>query len=119
MWPFRARCGDLLTVAEARPAGAVTARLEPGVRPVPLDRIIGTVARCCDFDRCFQVLRSHLRERLESVRRRWPDGGFPPITLQRIGDGYFVVDGHHRVALAHELGRPTIDARVTAVLVER
>jgi hypothetical protein len=118
VWPFRAGCGDLPTAAEVRPLGAVTARPEPGVVPIPLDRIMGTVARCCDFDRCFQVLRSHLEERLDAVRRRWPDGVFPPITVQRIGDGYFVVDGHHRVALAHELGQAAIDARVTAVLVE-
>lgn len=118
MWPFREQCGDLLTAAEALPASPVTARREPGVIPVPLDRIIGTVARCCDFDRCFRVLRSHLKERLEGVRRRWPQGAFPPIILQRIGDAYFVVDGHHRVALAHELGRTAIDARVTTLHVE-
>ena len=115
LWPIRTRCDDLLTATEALPAGPVTSWQEPGVVAVPLDRIIGTVARCCDFDRCFRVLRRHLEERLERVRRRWPHGGFPPVTLQRIGDTYFVVDGHHRLALAHQLGQRAVDARVTVL----
>jgi hypothetical protein len=38
--------------------------------------------------------------------------GFPPVDLYRVGEAYFVVDGHHRVSVARALGSRTIEARV-------
>ena len=40
----------------------------------------------------------------------------PPIDLVRIGEIYFVRDGHHRVSVARALGRDDIDAHVTEVV---
>jgi ParB-like chromosome segregation protein Spo0J len=34
----------------------------------------------------------------------FPDGVVPAISTYEVDGMYFVVDGHHRVALAHELG---------------
>ena len=45
----------------------------------------------------------------------FPDGDFPPITVYEVGGLYFVVDGHHRVALARQLGMEYVDADVTAI----
>jgi len=39
----------------------------------------------------------------------------PPIDLVKAGDGYWVVDGHNRVALAKATGQVWIDAEVTEV----
>jgi hypothetical protein len=39
--------------------------------------------------------------------------GFPPIDVYKIGDAYFVRDGHHRVSVLKELGATTIEATVT------
>jgi hypothetical protein len=39
----------------------------------------------------------------------------PPIDVYRVGDGYYVIDGHHRVSVARSLGRDTINARVIDV----
>ena len=36
----------------------------------------------------------------------------PPISVYRIGEVYFVRDGHHRVSVARALGRTDIDAYV-------
>ena len=41
----------------------------------------------------------------------------PPIELLRAGDGYWVVDGHNRVALARATGQIWIDADVTELLL--
>lgn len=38
-----------------------------------------------------------------------------PISVYEAGGLYFVVDGHHRVALAHELGAEFVDAEVTQI----
>ncbi len=41
---------------------------------------------------------------------------FPAIELYKVRDEYYVVDGHHRVVVAKELGRLAIDAHVTEYL---
>ncbi len=43
----------------------------------------------------------------------FPHGAFPPIVAYQLGDAYFVVDGHHRVAIAKQRGVEFIDAEVT------
>jgi hypothetical protein len=45
----------------------------------------------------------------------FPDWVVPAISTYEVDGTYFVVDGHHRVALAHELGMEYIDAEVTAL----
>jgi hypothetical protein len=37
----------------------------------------------------------------------------PPVELNRLGEVYYVVDGHHRVAAVRSLGQLEIDAVVT------
>src|SRR5262245_34866147 len=40
----------------------------------------------------------------------------PPVDLYKIGEVYFVRDGHHRVSVARALGNDVIDARVHEVI---
>src|SRR3982074_3715593 len=42
-------------------------------------------------------------------------GRLPPIGFYQVGEGYYVIDGHHRVSVARSLGRETINARVIEV----
>jgi hypothetical protein len=105
--------GRLLQLDEA------TRRLRPfsrryvGVRPIPLGSIVGTESRAGDFDRRFEALRPDVRERRRRVAEVFPHGDFPAIVVNKLGDAYFVVDGHHRVAVARRRGMETIDAEVT------
>jgi len=39
----------------------------------------------------------------------------PPVTLYKVGEAYFVVDGHHRVSVARQRGQEFIDAEVIEV----
>ncbi|HYZ14236.1 MAG TPA: ParB N-terminal domain-containing protein [Actinomycetota bacterium] len=84
-----------------------------GVRPIPVDKIVGTVSRVDDFDRDFLPKRSKIQERWQQVEESWPDGDFPPIVVYEIDGRYFVVDGHHRVAIAKQRGIEMIDAEIT------
>jgi ParB-like nuclease domain len=84
-----------------------------GIQPIPLASIVGTDSRSSDFDREFRPLRPELRSRRQRVAQMFPDGGFPPIVVSKLGAAYFVLDGHHRVAVARRLGMETIDAEVT------
>jgi hypothetical protein len=83
-----------------------------GIRAIQIKRIIGTVDRTRDFDREFRLRRAFIGQRLASVRRAFPDGAFPPISVFEIGGSYFVSDGHKRVAVAREMGIDSIDAEV-------
>jgi uncharacterized ParB-like nuclease family protein len=89
-----------------------------GVRPIPVDRIVGSLDRTVDFDRDFRPRSSRLESRLRSLREAYPAGDFPPITVYEVGGAYFVVDGHHRVALSRELGQAFIDADVVRLATE-
>jgi hypothetical protein len=88
-------------------------RRHVGIRPIPVASIIGTEGRGDDFDARFSPLKSHVRERLRRLGQAYPSGDFAPISVEKLGDAYFVVDGHHRVALARARSMATIDAEVT------
>jgi hypothetical protein len=88
-----------------------------GLQVVPLDAIVGTVDRGRDFDRSFRPISGRVRGRWESIASAVRRGeSMPPVDLIRIGEIYFVRDGHHRVSVARALGRRDIDAYVTEVV---
>jgi hypothetical protein len=97
----------------------VTKRLEAfeqsyvGIRPIPVADVVGTVSRVDDFDRDFLPKRSKIQERWRQVEQSYPESDFPPISVYEIDGRYFVVDGHHRVAIAKQRGTEFIDAEVT------
>jgi hypothetical protein len=84
-----------------------------GIRPIRVARIVGTAGRTEDFDRDFLPLRADTRERWTRLERAYPQGGFPPIIVYQVKESYFVVDGHHRVAIAKQRKIEMIDAEVT------
>jgi hypothetical protein len=77
-----------------------------GVRPVEVERIVGSLDRSADFERDFSPRRGLSSARLASLEAAFPDGDMPPIA-------YFVSDGHHRVALARQRGAAALDGEVT------
>jgi hypothetical protein len=88
-----------------------------GKAVVPLDAIVGTVDRGRDFDRRFRPTSGRVRSRWEHIATAMRRGeAMPPVDLVRIGQIYFVRDGHHRVSVARALGRTDIDADVTEVV---
>ncbi len=87
-----------------------------GLQPVPLDRIVGSLGRSGDFDRVFTPLQRYLQGKWVSVSSASSAGvHLPPISLYKVGDAYFVVDGHHRVSVARQEGQAFIDAEVVEV----
>ncbi|WCB93887.1 hypothetical protein DSM104299_02608 [Baekduia alba] len=90
---------------------------DAGLQVIPLDAIVGTVDRMKGFDRHFRPTTPQVRRRWESIATAMRRGeAMPPIDVYRIGEVYFVKDGHHRVSVARALGRHDIDARVTEVV---
>jgi hypothetical protein len=88
-----------------------------GTAVVPLDAIVGTVDRGRDFDRSFRPTTGRVRSRWEHIAAAMRRGeSMPPVDLVRIGQIYFVRDGHHRVSVARALGHGDINAMVTDVV---
>ncbi len=88
-----------------------------GVRPTPLNKIVGSVGRYKDFDASFRLKRNRPSDRLEKIKTAMRQGEtLPPIELYQIKNEYYVLDGNHRVAAANELKREFIDAHIIEFL---
>lgn len=87
-----------------------------GLRPVELSRIIGSVGRAHTLGTDFRPIR-RTREDDQRYGRVYAAmesaQSLPPIELYKLGFGYYVLDGNHRVAAAHALGYDEIDSEVT------
>jgi hypothetical protein len=80
---------------------------------VEVDEIVGSVGRWRDFDRSFLPARASMGDRWKRIDRAFQRGeDLPPVELYKIGDAYFVVDGHHRVSVARYHEVPTVEAAV-------
>ena len=89
---------------------------ELGLRTVAITRIVGSVGRAAALDANFRVRNPGVgeRRRYERVRELVEQGApLPPVVLYKLGYGYYVLDGNHRVAAAKELGQLEVDAEVT------
>jgi len=87
-----------------------------GLKTIRLDKIVGSVDARDDFDRRFRPTSARVRERWEQLALAQRRGAaMPPIEVYKVGDMYFVKDGHHRVSIALANGQATIDAYVTEV----
>jgi hypothetical protein len=88
-----------------------------GLKVVPISAIVGTVDRERDFDRHFRPTSARVRSRWEQIAAAMRRGeALPPVDLIKVGEIYFVSDGHHRVSVACALGHTDIDAYVTEVI---
>jgi nucleotide-binding universal stress UspA family protein len=84
---------------------------------VDVARIVGSVDRSSELGADFRPHRGARRklddQRLDRIRRAIERGrAVPAVDLYQIGSGYYVLDGHHRVAAALLLGQTDIDANV-------
>jgi hypothetical protein len=116
---FRGEPDDVAVVLpyeEVVEALGFTSERSIGLRVVPLEHIVGSVGRQRDFDRRFRPTSGRSRGRWEQIAAAARRGeSFPAVDLVKVGQLYFVRDGHHRVSVARALGRSDIDAYVTEV----
>jgi CRP-like cAMP-binding protein len=111
-------------------AGGIVSRVDRGIREVATERIVGSVSR-------WQNLRSDffyrtgkaMTQRFERVGQAMAAGkALPPLDLYKLKrpagtsgqvapSEYYVVDGHHRRAMAGVLGQDFLDAHVTEYTV--
>jgi hypothetical protein len=110
------RSRRLLSLDRVLEAAGLEGKAFGGVREIPLDKIVGSAAadaKAADFDPGFLPVSRRLRDRWTRIYTAMVEGDeLPPIDVYKLDDAYFVIDGHHRVSVARNLGRDVINARV-------
>jgi len=80
---------------------------------IPLQAIVGTVDATTDFGAAFRPATNRVADRWQRIALAHRRGrALPPITVVERDDGYYVIDGRHRVSVARALGQTDIEARV-------
>jgi nucleotide-binding universal stress UspA family protein len=105
---------------DAERAGVLVQR-DLGIRTIEVARIVGSVNRCdelgADFRPPVRRRRRHDEDRFRRVRHALDANiTMPLIDVYKLGFGYYVLDGHHRVAVALERGQIEIEAHVIEYL---
>jgi hypothetical protein len=84
------------------------------LRVIPVSAVIGTVDVTHDFDERFRPAAPHVAARWEHVALAHRQGvALPPISVIQRPEGYYVLDGRHRVSVARALGLRDIEAWVS------
>jgi len=103
----------LLSYDEVKEKLRIGGPIYRGVRTVPVSQIVGSLNRYQEFDAAFLPKNDENAGRWQSVDRAfYQEVSLPPVVLYKVGEVYFVVDGHHRVSVAREQNAEFIDAEV-------
>jgi hypothetical protein len=103
--------------------GATTALRRPhGLQVVPLDRIVGTARHpsqnTIDFLPLPGLRGRNWEGRWQRIRGATEDLSIlPAVELLKVGNDYYVADGHNRIAAALRAGGIDIDADVTELMI--
>ena len=83
-----------------------------GLKEIPVDQIIGSLHRVTDFDDQFRPLKKHLLDRWVDTFISLNRDEWAPILVHKIGEQYYVVDGHLRISVARATGLVFIEAKI-------
>jgi hypothetical protein len=87
-----------------------------GVRSVEIERIRGTEGKVGEFDAKFNPTQDRSNDRWVGIAvERMRGRDLPPVKLVKVGDDFYVRDGHHRISVARALGQAYIDAEVVVM----
>ncbi len=104
---------QLLDVSTSVEDMQVKRRNDAGLQLVATDKIVGSEGRSHDFDPQWRPLRKVSQGRWVSISAALAkDTNMPAIDLIKVGDRYFVRDGHHRVSVAKARGQLEMEANV-------
>ena len=117
--------GDVLSFEREVEAVGVTGRADGGMRTIPAAKIVGSVGRAGALRSDFFYKSGKVTGRYVRIGQAMERGvALPPIEVYRARllrrragreaavTEYYVVDGHHRVAMAKKLGQDYLDAHV-------
>jgi hypothetical protein len=113
MASLRGEKNTLLSYDEVKEKLRIGGPIYRGVKTVHISQIVGSLNRYHEFDAAFLPKNDENANRWQSVDRAfYQEVSLPPVVLYKVGEVYFVVDGHHRVSVAREQNAEFIDAEV-------
>jgi hypothetical protein len=120
--PQLPRWQPLPSLYDRHPRAASSLRRSRGVQVVPLEQIVGTVRHptqnTIDFLPLPTLRGKNWEARWQRIERATDQlSTLPPVDLVKVGDEYYVADGHNRVAAALKAGAVAIDADVVELLI--
>ena len=117
--------GDVLSFEREVEGAGVRGRADAGMATIPAAKIVGSVGRAAALRSDFFYKSGKVTGRFVRIGQAMQRGvALPPIEvykarLPRRRSGreaavteYYVVDGHHRVAMARKLGQDYLDAHI-------
>ncbi|MDP9270527.1 MAG: hypothetical protein M3P14_06070 [Chloroflexota bacterium] len=112
----------LPSLFDRHPDALAGSRHPRGLQAVPLEAIVGTARHpsqnTADFLPLPQLRGSNWESRWQRIQEATKRLAIlPAVDLLKVGDEYWVVDGHNRIAAALRDGAAAIDADVTELLV--
>jgi len=120
--PGLARREPLPSLYDRHPRAGTAMRRPRGLQIVPIEQIVGTLRHPSqntdDFLPLPYLRGKNWSARWQRIRQGMRDlSMFPAVELVKVGDDYYVADGHNRVAAAREVGAVAIDADVTELVL--
>jgi nucleotide-binding universal stress UspA family protein len=107
---------ELLSYDEVRKKLKAIESSKKELKEIPLDSIIGSAGRYTDFTRSFLPQHNSDKDRWARVHVAvTSSAGLPPIEVYQVGEAFFVIDGHHRISIARQMGSSSIEAYVRQV----
>jgi hypothetical protein len=118
----RAERDVLPSLYDVHPGASAAPRRRIGVRPVPIDRVVGTLRHpsqnTADFRPLPNLRGRNWEARWQRINRAMDRlETLPAVELVQAGDDYYVADGHNRVAAARLAGAVEVDADVTQLIL--
>jgi hypothetical protein len=120
--PRLTRRAPLPSLYDRYPHATTALRRPRGLQEVPLDRIVGTTRHpsqnTTDFLPLPYLRGRNWEARWQRIQQAVDDLSLlPAVDLMKVGDEYYVADGHNRVAAALRAGAVAIDADVTELAI--
>jgi hypothetical protein len=111
----------LPSLFDRHPDALAGSRHPRGVQAVPVEEILGTARHptqnTADFLPLPQLRGANWESRWQRIKEATRLlAVLPPVDLLKVGDEYWVVDGHNRIAAALQNGAVAIDADVTELI---
>lgn len=121
--PGRRPKRPLTNLYDIHPEASLAPRRELGLCAIPVDEVIGTAVqgvaqRGLDFQPLPAFRSANWRGRFQRIREALDRlETLPPVDVLKTAEGYWVTDGHNRVAAARANGQVDIDADVRYVML--
>lgn len=83
-----------------------------GLQSIRVDQVIGALNKNTEFDNQFRPLKKHSLDRWLNAYLLHERDEWSPIIVHKVGEQYFVENGHYRVSVARFVNMEFIDAIV-------